>query len=122
LYQDGKRILFNNKTWNFINKNEGTTVDWKSFSKIWNNKFIIQSFMGTIDSNRCKEFYTQILEKFKPNKRLNTELINYGREKKVKAPNEIRKNVHFITLFKSEEIYSLKNMEGRILKHERNYW
>jgi hypothetical protein len=60
LYQDGKRILFNNKTWNLINKNEGTTVDWKTFCKIWNNKFIIQSFMGTIDSYRCREYYIQI--------------------------------------------------------------
>jgi hypothetical protein len=44
LYQNGKRILFNNKIWNLINKNEGITVDWKTFNKIWNNKFIIQSF------------------------------------------------------------------------------
>jgi hypothetical protein len=50
LYQNGKRILFNNKTWNSINKNEGIAVDSKSFNKVWNNKFLIQSFMGTIDS------------------------------------------------------------------------
>jgi hypothetical protein len=84
LYQDGRRILFNNKTWNLINKNEGIVVDWKTFNKIWNNKFIIQSFMGKIDSFRCKEFYTQILEEFKLNRRLNTELINYGRKKKIR--------------------------------------
>jgi hypothetical protein len=58
LYQKGKRILFNNKTWNLINKKGGITVDWKSFNKIWNNKFLIQSFMGTIDSYRCREYYT----------------------------------------------------------------
>jgi hypothetical protein len=67
LYQDGKRILFNNKIWNLINKNEGITVDWKTFNKNWNKKFLIQSFMGTIDWYRCREYCTQILEKFKLN-------------------------------------------------------
>jgi hypothetical protein len=60
LYQNGKRILFNNKTRNLINKNEGFTVDWKSFNKVWSNKFLIQSIMGTIDSYRCRKYYTQI--------------------------------------------------------------
>jgi hypothetical protein len=91
LYRIGKRNLFNNKTWNLINKNEGITVDWKTINKNWNNKFIIQSFMGTIDSYRCREYYTQILEKFRSNKRINTELIKYARKKKVDAPSEIKK-------------------------------
>jgi hypothetical protein len=78
-----------------INKNEGIAVDWKTFNKIWSNKFIIQSFMGTIDSFRCKEFYTQILEEFRLNKRLNTELINYGRKKKIKEAKEIKKKCPF---------------------------
>jgi hypothetical protein len=56
LYQNGKRILFNNKTWNSINKNEGITVDWKSFNKFWNNIFLIQSFIGTISFYRCNEY------------------------------------------------------------------
>jgi hypothetical protein len=47
-------------------------------------------------------------------------LINYGRKKKVKAPNEVRENVHFITLFKSEEIYSLRNMKGYQLTNKEN--
>jgi hypothetical protein len=76
--------------------------------------------MGTIDSYRCKEFYTQILRKFKLDKRLNTDLINFGRKKKVEAPSEVKENIHFITLFKSEEIYSLKNMKGYKLTVKEN--
>jgi hypothetical protein len=110
LYQNGKRILFNNKTCNLINKNEGIIVDWKTFNKIWNNKFIIQSFMGTIDSYRCREYYIQILEKFKLNRRINIKLIKYARKKKVENSNEIKENVRYIAMFISEKVYSLKNM------------
>jgi hypothetical protein len=39
------------------------------------------------------------------------ELTEYARKKKVTTPNEIKGSIHYITLFKSEEIYSLKNME-----------
>jgi hypothetical protein len=68
--------------------------------------------MGTIDSYRCREYYTQILEKFKLNKRIDTKLIEYARKKKVENPNEIKENIHYITMFKSEKVYSLKNMNG----------
>jgi hypothetical protein len=76
--------------------------------------------MGTIDSYRCKELYTQILEKFHLDKRLNTELINYGREKKINVAKEIKKNIHFITMLKSEEIYSLRDMKGYQLTIKEN--
>jgi hypothetical protein len=112
LYQNGRRILFNNKTWNLINKNEGIVVDWKTFNKIWNNKFIIQSFMGTIYSYRYREYYMQILEKFKLNKRIDPKLIEYARKKRVENPNEIKESIHYITMLKSEKVYSLKDMNG----------
>jgi hypothetical protein len=84
-----EKMLFNNKTWNLINKNEGIAVDWKSFNKGWNNKFLIQSFMETIDSYRCRKYYTQILNKFGLNKRLSVELTKYARNKKVTIPNQV---------------------------------
>jgi hypothetical protein len=38
------------------------------------------------------------------NKRINVELIKSAKKTKVSFPTEIKKNVHFITLFKSEKI------------------
>jgi hypothetical protein len=111
LYQNGKRIVFNNKTWNLIKKKEGIKVDWKSFNKIWNNKFLIQSFMWTIDLYRCRKYYIQILNKFGLNKRISVEPTKYARKKKAIEPNEIKESIHYITLFKSEKVCSLKNME-----------
>jgi hypothetical protein len=95
LYQNGKKISFNNKTWNSINKSEGINVDWKTFSKILNNKFIIQSFIGTIDSYRCREHYIQIMKNFKLDMRTNTELIEYVNKKRINTPNKIKENIHY---------------------------
>jgi hypothetical protein len=60
------------------------------------------------------------LEKFKLNKRLKAELINYGRKRKANTPNQIKENVHYITMFKSEKIYSLRNMKGYQLTIKEN--
>jgi hypothetical protein len=75
-----------------------------------NRNFHIQTFLGTIDSYRCRELYIQIKKKFKLDKRINNELIEHGRRKKVITPSEIKENIHFITLFKSEKIFSLKKI------------
>jgi hypothetical protein len=50
--------------------------------------------MRTIDSYRCREYYTQILKNFKLNKRINIKLKEYARKKKVESPNEIKENIH----------------------------
>jgi hypothetical protein len=34
--------------------------------------------------------------------------MEYARKKKISSPNTIKENIHFIKLFKSEWIYSLK--------------
>jgi hypothetical protein len=39
-------------------------------------------------------------------------LIEYVRKKKVENRNEIKENAHYITMFKSEKVYSLKDMNG----------
>jgi hypothetical protein len=52
------------------------------------------------------------LEKFKLNKRIDTKLIEYARKKRLENPNEIKESIHYITMFKSEKVYSLKDMNG----------
>jgi hypothetical protein len=34
--------------------------------------------------------------------RINAELMEYARKKKISSPNTIKENIHFIKLFKSE--------------------
>jgi hypothetical protein len=77
-----------------------------------NKNFVIQTFLFTIDSYRCRELYIQIVKKFRLDKRINNQIIEYGRKKKSINPSEIKKNVHFITLFKSEKVFILKNNFG----------
>jgi hypothetical protein len=84
-----------------------------SLNRIWENKFIIHSFIGKIDSYQCKKkHYIQILEKFCLNNRIDNNLVGYAIKKKVISPNNTKENVHFITIFKSKKIFSLRNMEG----------
>jgi hypothetical protein len=71
LYNNNKKVNFNTKTWGNININEGINIDWSSINKIMNKNFHIQTFLGTIDSFRCKELYIQIVKKFKLAKRIN---------------------------------------------------
>jgi hypothetical protein len=52
--------------------------------------------MGTIDSSRCRKYYTQIMEKFKLNKRLNAELIEYASKKK--AAHQMKSKKIYIML------------------------
>jgi hypothetical protein len=49
------------------------------------------------------------------------ELIEYARKKKVESPNEIKENVHYIKMIKSEKVYSLRNMKGcQLTSNESN--
>jgi hypothetical protein len=92
--------------------NEGINIDWSSINKIMNKNFHIQIFLGTIDSFRCKELYIQIVKKFKLEKTINSDLIEYGRKKKLTNPSRNKENIHFRTLFKSEKIFTLKDNVG----------
>jgi hypothetical protein len=50
-----------------------------------------------------------------------TEFKSTGRKKKVESPNEIKENIHYIKLFKSEKVYSLKSMNGsQLTSNESN--
>jgi hypothetical protein len=104
-YNNNNRIYFNPKTLNLLNIIKGINLDCESFTNIMSRKFLIQSFIDTFDSFRCTEIYTQILQRFKLNKRISDELIIYARKKKVSSLSQIKENFHFITLFKSGKIY-----------------
>jgi hypothetical protein len=55
LYSNNKKIYFNTKASKNINEKEGIILDWNSITKIMNKNFDIQTFLGTIDSYRCKK-------------------------------------------------------------------
>jgi hypothetical protein len=52
------------------------------------------------------------VKKFRLEKRINDKMIVYGRKKKSTNSSKIIENIHFITLFKSEKVFTLKDNIG----------
>jgi hypothetical protein len=81
--------------------------------KNWFEKFVRRSFLEKFDDYRCVEYYQQLLEECKIDKRTENlkEIIEYVRNKYQKFQKYSIQNIHYISIHENEEMNYPRNLE-----------
>jgi hypothetical protein len=112
LYINKKVFRFNEKNWNIMNLNKGTSFDFQTIKFLCNN-FKRRSFMDKLDDYRCESNYLNKLKESGLDNRIDNleEIISYVMKKKqIKQPNKIH-NIHFLFLYANKEMKNPERIE-----------